>query len=78
MPVLSRGRGGVLTGSPSGGQALLVLTAPRFAGTPTPPEEGLAALSAEGEPELTGDITLSEGTGITLTQAGNDIEISVT
>ena len=77
MPVLSRGRGGALTGSPSGGQALLVLTAPRTAGTPIPPGGGLDTLAEEGETGLTGDVTLSAGAGITLTQVGNDIEISV-
>lgn len=77
MTVLSRGRGGILTGSPpSGGEALLVLTAPRGAGTPVPPGDELESLAAEGETELGGDITLSEGTGITLTQVGNNIEIS--
>lgn len=39
---------------------------------------GVSSISAEGEAELTGDVTLSEGAGISLTQAGNDIEISST
>lgn len=62
---------------PSGRDALLVLMAPRSAGTPAP-GAGLDSLSEEGEAQLTGDITFSAGTGITLTQVGNDIEIAVT
>src|SRR3990167_5646563 len=34
------------------------------------------SLSAEGEAKLKGDVTLSEGLNITLTQVGNDIEIA--
>jgi hypothetical protein len=39
---------------------------------------GVSSISKAGETELTGDVTLSEGTNITLTQVGNDIEISST
>lgn len=39
---------------------------------------GVSSISEEGEAQLTGDVTLSEGDGITLTQVGNDIEISST
>lgn len=35
------------------------------------------SISATGEPELTGDVTLSAGDGIVLTQAGQDIEVAV-
>lgn len=34
------------------------------------------SIAADGQPQLTGDVTLSEGTGITLTQVGQDIEIA--
>lgn len=34
------------------------------------------SLSKEGAAKLKGDVTLSEGAGVTLTQAGNDIEIA--
>lgn len=46
-------------------------------GATPPPGEGLDSLSEEGSPQLMGDITFSEGSGITLAQVGNDIEISV-
>lgn len=38
----------------------------------------LSSLSEQGETQLTGDVTFSAGDGITLTQVGQDIEISVT
>jgi len=38
----------------------------------------VASLAAEGETALLGAVTLSEGANITLTQVGNDIEISST
>lgn len=38
----------------------------------------LSSLSEQGEAQLTGDVTFSAGAGITLTQVGQDIEISVT
>jgi hypothetical protein len=66
----------MLLGSPpSGRDALLVLMAPRS----TTPSDccDLLSLAAEGEVQLTGNITFSAGTGITLTQVGNDIEIAV-
>jgi hypothetical protein len=48
-------------------------------GGPAPPVDPLlSSLSEEGETQLTGDITFSGGTGITLTQVGQDIEIAVT
>lgn len=34
------------------------------------------SISAAGEPQLTGDVTLSAGSGIALTQVGQDIEIA--
>jgi hypothetical protein len=37
---------------------------------------GVDSISAQGEPQLTGHVTVSEGSGITLTQVGQDIEIS--
>lgn len=37
---------------------------------------GVTSISESGETELTGDVTLSEGEGITITQTGNDIEIA--
>lgn len=37
---------------------------------------GVTSISATGEPQLTGTVTLSEGSNIILTQVGNDIEIS--
>lgn len=38
---------------------------------------GVDSIAAEGEAQLTGDVTVSEGSGITLTQAGQDIEIAL-
>jgi|ERR1700733_6304188 len=38
--------------------------------------EGLHSVAATSQPELTGDVTLSAGAAITLTQTGNNIEIS--
>lgn len=38
--------------------------------------EGLHSVSATGEPQLVGDVTLSASGGTTLTQSGQDIEIS--
>lgn len=35
------------------------------------------SIAASGNPQLTGDVTVSEGTGIVLTQAGQDIEIAL-
>lgn len=37
---------------------------------------GVTSVSESGEAQLTGDVTLSEGDNITLTQVGQDIEIS--
>ena len=37
---------------------------------------GLTSLSKSGESQLNGDVTLSEGSNITITQVGQDIEIS--
>ena len=37
---------------------------------------GVSSIKKTGETALTGDITLSQGTGVTLTQSGNDISIS--
>ena len=76
MPILSRGRGGVIATPPSsGGREGIVLRRPRYpAGSVAPL---LSSLSEEGETQLTGDITFSAGTGITLTQTGQDIEIAV-
>lgn len=37
---------------------------------------GVSSVAKSGETGLTGDVTLSGGTGITLTQTGNDIEIA--
>lgn len=37
---------------------------------------GVTSISESGEAQLTGDVTLSEGDNITLTQVGQDIEIS--
>jgi len=39
---------------------------------------GVLSISKSGDPLLTGDVTLSEGSNITLTQVGNNIEISST
>jgi hypothetical protein len=39
---------------------------------------GVSSISEEGQSQLAGDVTLSEGAGITLTQTGQDIEISST
>lgn len=36
----------------------------------------VTSLSKEGEAKLKGDVTLSEGTGVTITQSGQDIEIA--
>lgn len=38
----------------------------------------LDSLSEQGQTQLTGDITLSEGSNVTLTQTGQDIEIAAT
>lgn len=40
------------------------------------PAGGVDSLAKSGDTPLTGDVTLSEGTNITLTQAGQDIEIA--
>lgn len=56
---------------------MLVLTGPRFGGG-GPAGDGLDSLSEEGQAQLGGDITLSAGPGITLTQVGQDIEITET
>ena len=37
---------------------------------------GVSSISKSGDTQLTGDVTLSEGSNITLTQVGNDIEIA--
>lgn len=39
-------------------------------------EGGVTGISATGQPVLTGDVTLSAGSNITLTQLGNDISIA--
>jgi len=39
---------------------------------------GVTSIEANGEGALTGDVTFSEGTGITLNTSGNDIEINST
>ena len=39
---------------------------------------GVSSISESGQPQLTGDVTLSEGAGISLTQTGNDIQIAST
>lgn len=64
------------SGLSSGRGAIVLMGVP--GGSTPPPGEGLDSLSEEGETELTGDITFSEGSGITLTQVGQDIEISLT
>ncbi len=38
--------------------------------------EAVTSLSEQGEVQLTGDVTLSEGTNVTLVQSGQDIQIS--
>lgn len=40
--------------------------------------QGLHSLSASGQPQLAGDVTVSAGSNITLTQAANDIQIAAT
>ena len=40
--------------------------------------QGVHSVSKSGDPLLFGDVTFTEGTGITLTQVGNNIEISST
>lgn len=42
------------------------------------PDEYVSSINAVGDPALTGAVTLSAGTNVTLTQVGNDIEISAT
>lgn len=39
---------------------------------------GVDSIAAQGEPQLTGHVTVSPGSGITLAQVGQDIEISLT
>lgn len=39
---------------------------------------GVSSVAKSGDTELTGDVTFSEGTNVTLTQSGNDIEIAST
>lgn len=39
---------------------------------------GVDSIAASGNPQLTGHVTVSEGSGITLTQVGQDIEVAVT
>lgn len=41
-------------------------------------ETGVTGISESGQPVLTGDVTLSEGANITLTQVGNNIAIAST
>lgn len=77
MPILSRGEGGRLI-SPlpaREGRGEIVLGRTRSG---SQGGGGLLSLSAEGQAQLGGNITLSEGSGITLTQVGQDIEIAVT
>lgn len=50
----------------------------RFAYPPGSGTAGVSSISVTGDPQLTGDVTLSEGSNITLTQVGNDIEIAST
>lgn len=38
---------------------------------------GVDSIAAQGNPQLTGHVTVSEGSGITLTQVGQDIEIAL-
>jgi hypothetical protein len=40
------------------------------------PGGGVTSIAESGQAALTGAVTLSEGTGVTLTQAGQDIEIA--
>lgn len=40
--------------------------------------KGVKSVSKSGDSELTGDVTLSEGSNVTLTQSGNDISIAAT
>ncbi len=47
-------------------------------GSPSGSGSGVSSLSVTGDVELVGDITLSEGANITLTQVGQDIQISAT
>lgn len=42
------------------------------------PSSGVTSIAKEGSSPLTGAVTLSEGTNVTLTQVGNDIEIAAT
>lgn len=39
--------------------------------------EGVHSISKSGDPQITGDATLSAGTNVALSQTGNDIEVSV-
>ncbi len=38
---------------------------------------GVTSFAKDGDPALTGDVTISEGEGIVLTEAGQNIEIAV-
>lgn len=40
--------------------------------------DGVTSIAATGEPLLTGDVTLSAGTNVTLTQTGQNIEVAAT
>ncbi len=40
--------------------------------------QGVKSISKSGSPKLKGDVTLSEGSNITLNQTGNNIEIIAT
>lgn len=50
----------------------------RLAYPPGSGTAGVSSISATGEPQLTGDVTLSAGANVTLTQVGQDIEIAST
>lgn len=45
-------------------------------GSSTPVVAGVSSVSKSGSPHLIGDVTLSEGANITLTQSGNNIAIA--
>lgn len=62
-----------LAREPIQGRGVIIL----IGGWQLPPGEGLGSLSEEGEVQLMGDITFSAGSGIMLTQVGNNIEIAL-
>ena len=55
---------------------MIVLMGGTSGGGLTPPGDVVDSFAVQGQAQLSGDVTLSAGPGITLTQVGQDIEIA--